>query len=74
VLSISQIAEPGLDTFAVEFFDTGVSIGGSGCSAGDGYPILSFCILECDLDLLIGIEVLEFLGMRIGEISGNVYG
>jgi len=69
VNTISQVTKPRLNRRAVQLLDAGVRVGDCGGLSGDGDPVLSRRVLESDLDLLVGLEVLEFLGVVVGEVE-----
>jgi len=65
--TVLQIAEPRTDCRTVQLLDPRIVVAGRGGGARDGDPVLGFTVLNRDLDFLVLLDVLELLGMLVGE-------
>lgn len=69
VHAVTQIAKPGIDTFAVDLLDTGIGVVGRGALASDADPVLGAGVLEGDLSGLVMFEIFELLRVDVGEVE-----
>lgn len=67
VYSIAQIAEPGVDTLAVDLLDARIVIGGCDGLARDADPGHIAGVLKGDLGSLVVLEIRELLGVLVGK-------
>ena len=67
VYAVSHITEPCGSASAPNFLDPRIGVGSSGGCARHGDPILRLGVLEGNIDFLVGFDILEFLGVRVGE-------
>ena len=65
--SVAQVSEPGIDTFAVDFLDARIVVARRGSLSTDADPVHIAGILKRDLDSLVVLHVVEFVGVFVGK-------
>ena len=66
---VAQVSKPGIHALAVDLFNTRIIVGSSGHGPGDTDPVLVAAVLECDRSGGVLGEILEFLGLLIGDVE-----